>query len=289
MSKPKAAALAKQIESLSALDGPGKFIGKRVRNTIKAGAVKDALSGTWLGHALHPLLTDVVIGSFTSAVVLDAIGGDDAKPAARTLIKTGLAATPAVLATGWSDWADTEVADDGVRRVGLVHASSNGAAVSLMVASLIARSNDSPIGGKLLALAGAGAMGLGGWLGGHLTLGQGVGVDNTTFDTLPEDWTSTGIRDEDLAEGQPRCGEAGGTPVLLVREQGTIKAIANTCSHRGGPLDEGDYANGTITCPWHASVFNLDDGGVERGPAAYPQPSFETRVNTGMIEVRAKN
>src|SRR4051794_41560610 len=68
--------LTETVEHLEALDGPGKAVGKQVRSAIAPGTLKDLLSGTWLGHALHPLLTDVVIGSFVSATLLDVLGGD---------------------------------------------------------------------------------------------------------------------------------------------------------------------------------------------------------------------
>ena len=110
------------IESAGALDAPGKAIGKKVRGIISPGPVKDAVSGTWLGHALHPVLTDLVIGSFTSATLLDVLGGDDDGKAAGRLIGVGIAAYGPTALTGVNDWADAEPADPAVRRVGLVHA-----------------------------------------------------------------------------------------------------------------------------------------------------------------------
>src|SRR5687767_15275597 len=114
-------------ESAEILDGVGKAVGKQVRSTIKQ-PLKDALSGTWLGHALHPLLTDVVIGSFVSATLLDVLGGDDDGRAAERLIAVGIAAYPPTALTGANDWADAEPTDDGVRRAGLVHALTNATA-----------------------------------------------------------------------------------------------------------------------------------------------------------------
>ena len=124
------------LENAEALDGPGKAIAKEVRGRIGAGTVKDALAGTWLGHALHPLLTDLVIGSFLSATILDVIGGDSDGRAAERLIAVGLASYPPTAATGTNDWADTEPADPRVRRVGLAHAAANAGALSLYAASL---------------------------------------------------------------------------------------------------------------------------------------------------------
>ncbi len=154
------------IAGLSALDAPGKKLGKAVRTVIKPGPVKDALSGTWLGHALHPLLTDVTVGTWTSAVLLDWLGGSRSEQASERLIAIGLLSTAPVVASGYSDWADSEVADDEVRRVGVVHAATNAVASTLFAASLAARRRGGS--GRLLALAGAGALGAGGYLGGHL-------------------------------------------------------------------------------------------------------------------------
>jgi nitrite reductase/ring-hydroxylating ferredoxin subunit len=79
---------------------------------------------------------------------------------------------------------------------------------------------------------------------------------------------------------------ADNVPVLLVRVDGEIKALHNRCTHRGGSLADGELEGNTITCPLHGSVFNLDDGSVERGPAAYPAPLFEARESGGKVEVR---
>jgi nitrite reductase/ring-hydroxylating ferredoxin subunit len=64
--------------------------------------------------------------------------------------------------------------------------------------------------------------------------------------------------------------------------------MANTCSHMGGPLDEGTFKDGDVTCPWHGSVFRLADGSIARGPATAPQPTYDVRVSDGRIEVKAR-
>src|SRR4051812_25939056 len=117
--------LVDAIESASPLDAPGKQIGKTVRNAISPGAAKDALSGTWLGHAVHPMLTDVVIGSFLSATLLDLLGTEADSGAQERLIAVGIAAYAPTALTGVNDWADSEPVDDGVRRAGPVPAPSN--------------------------------------------------------------------------------------------------------------------------------------------------------------------
>src|ERR1700729_4145946 len=99
-------ALAGRLESVKALDGPGRTAGRVVRGLIPEGAPKDVLSGAWLGHALHPIMTDIPIGVWTSAVLLDWTGGRGSRIAADRLILAGVLAAGATVATGWSDWAD---------------------------------------------------------------------------------------------------------------------------------------------------------------------------------------
>jgi nitrite reductase/ring-hydroxylating ferredoxin subunit/uncharacterized membrane protein len=287
MTSPLPSALAERLESTDALDAPAKTIGKAVRDVIPKGPVKDALSGTWMGHALHPLLTDLPIGTWTSATLLDVFGGEAGESAADKLIAMGLILTPATALTGWNDWADTEPASDGVRRSGIVHAAVNVGAISLMAVSLAARRRGARTRGKLIGLAGMSLLGAGGWIGGHLSYAQGVGVDTTVFDTGPEAWTGTGLREAELEDGRPRCVPVAGVPVLVVRSGGQLRALHNRCTHRGGSLADGEVSGGTVTCPLHGSIFSLEDGSVERGPAAYPQPLFEVRVvSGGEVEVR---
>jgi len=280
-----AQAVVHALAGAEALDPPAKALGSKARQILKPGKVKDALSGTWLGHALHPMLTDLPIGTYTSALLLDWLGGRSAEPAARRLIGLGLLSTPPVVASGYSDWADTEVGDPAVRRIGIVHASANFVAASLMAASWVARQRGGR--GRALALAGGAAMAAAGYLGGHLSFSQGVGVDRSAFEDAPDDWTAV-LGEGELADGQARCVVAAGTAVLLARTGGELHALSDRCAHRGGPLHEGELGEGTVTCPWHGSVFDLHDGDVVHGPAAYPQSVWDTRVHEGRIEVRRR-
>jgi nitrite reductase/ring-hydroxylating ferredoxin subunit len=275
------------LAGLEALDPPAKKIGKAVRTIVKPGPVKDALSGSWLGHALHPLLTDVTIGSFTSAVALDWLGGRESEPAARRLIGLGLLSAVPTVSSGYSDWADTEVADDSVRRIGIVHAAANATAASLFAASWLARRRGDHGRGKALALVAGGVLGGAGYLGAHLTLAEGVGVDHTVFEDGPDEWTSV-LDDGELPEGQMRCVEADGTAVMVARTGGALYALSNHCSHRGGPLHDGTLEGTQVSCPWHDSVFDVRDGALIHGPAAYPQPAWDARVRDGRIEVRRR-
>jgi nitrite reductase/ring-hydroxylating ferredoxin subunit/uncharacterized membrane protein len=273
------------LAALDALDGPASRLGKLARSVIPPGPVKDALSGTWLGHPLHPVLTDVTIGTFTSALLLDWLGGSDSAPAARRLIGLGVLSAAPTATSGYSDWADSEMGDPAARRIGVVHAASNLAASSLFAASWVARKRGGS--GRLLALAGGAAMSVGGYLGGHLSFAEGVGVDRTAFEDAPEGWSDV-LAEDALGEGETTCVVAEGTPVMLARVDGSVYALSDHCSHRGGPLHEGELKDGTITCPWHHSVFEVRDGALVHGPAAYPQPAWDTRVREGRLLVRRR-
>ncbi|HWE12427.1 MAG TPA: Rieske 2Fe-2S domain-containing protein [Solirubrobacteraceae bacterium] len=276
--------LVSGIESAEILDQPATLLARAVRGVLSPGKLKDGLSGTWLGHAVHPMLTDVVIGSFLSASALDLVAGEDGQPASERLIMIGMAAYGPTAAAGASDWIDGEF-DDRVKRVGIVHASGNLTALTLYTASLIARRRGAQTRGKLLAAAGASVLLVGGYLGGHLSLRRGIGVDETVFDPGSDDWRPAADAAQ-LPEGQPTRVVVDETPVLLLKAGERIYAIHDRCSHRGCSLVDGNVEGHEIVCSCHFSRFDLRDGSVIRGPATAPQPTFQVRESDGVLEVR---
>jgi nitrite reductase/ring-hydroxylating ferredoxin subunit len=273
----------KRLERAEALDEPAEKLVKLIGPATRPRLVKNALSGTWLGHRFHPLMVPLPIGFWTGAVLFDLIATRRARWAADTLVGAGIVAAVPTAAAGLSDWADAE--PDG-RRVGLVHASCNTLALLCYSSSLVARLLGARKAGVGLGLAGAAAISAGGYLGGHLSYVQAVGVEKQRIAGGPKDWTAV-LDAADLAEGAPRVVRAGDTEVLLVRDSGGLHALWASCTHECGPLAEGRFADGNVTCPWHGSTFRLADGQVVRGPAAASQPVYETRVVDGKIEVRA--
>ncbi len=276
-------AAAVRIEQAAALDRLGDPLAAAVRRALPAGPVKDALSGTWLGHALHPLLTDLTLGAWVSSVILDLTGGRRGRAAADRLIWVGIVSALPTAASGTADWGDTKPRD---RRVGLVHALTNSLALGLFGSSLAARRRGHRVIGIGLSLAGATALGAGGYLGGHLTYAVGLGVDWTAFDMRPDDWADAGA-EAAVSEGRLTHAVIDCIDIVLTRHGGGIVALSDRCPHRGAPLHEGTVCEGAIVCPWHQSVFRLADGGIARGPATTPAPRWETRVRDGRVEVRA--
>jgi nitrite reductase/ring-hydroxylating ferredoxin subunit len=280
------APLVDQVESAEVLDPAGKALGKAVRNAISRGPVKDALSGTWLGHALHPALTDVVIGSLLGATLLDLLGGDGDGRARSRLIGIGLAAAVPTSLTGANDYGDSEAGSAAVRRAGLVHGASNAAASALYAGSLAARTRGARRAGVLLGLGGATMLLAGGYLGGHLAFSRGIGPDETVFDPGPGDWTAAADASQ-LPQGRPMRVVVDETPVLLLHDGDRYLAIHDRCSHRGCSLSELGKVDGDhIVCGCHGSTFDLRNGSVVRGPATAPQPAFQVRQQDGRIELR---
>jgi nitrite reductase/ring-hydroxylating ferredoxin subunit/uncharacterized membrane protein len=270
------------IEGAAFLDAPSDALMGAVSKAVPTGPAKDALSGTWLGHPLHPMLTDLPIGFWTSAWMLDLLGGKRSAVAARKLVGLGiLAAVPTAL-SGASDWADTAAPE---KRVGLVHATANSIALACYVVSYVHRVRGRRSKGVLWGWLGAGAATVGGHLGGHLVNALGIGVDNTAFDRGPTEWTAAGST-LDLRDGAPAVVSSGGVDVVIVQDGDRLLALADRCSHRGGPLHEGDVVLGCIECPWHQSRFRLQDGEIDQGPATQAQPVYEARIRDGVIEVR---
>jgi nitrite reductase/ring-hydroxylating ferredoxin subunit/uncharacterized membrane protein len=250
--------------------------------------LEDFLHGKWLGHPLHPAVTDVPLGAWTAAAAMDVAdatsGTDQYAAGSDAAVAVGLAGAALSAVSGLAEWRHTQ---DRPRRIGVVHASLNGTATLLYAASLAFRSRGHRGVGRALSFAGFAAVIAGAYLGGHLTYKERIGVDHAPGeDALPSDFTPA-LADADLPEGEMRCVNVQGTPIMLARQHGRVYALAETCAHLGGPLSEGELKEGSVVCPWHGSRFSLEDGRVLDSPSAYSQPCLETRVRNGQIEVRA--
>jgi nitrite reductase/ring-hydroxylating ferredoxin subunit/uncharacterized membrane protein len=280
--------IAKQEWMKPAEEGLQNFIHKAFR--FKGGRqAKNFLHGTWIGHPLHVILTDIPIGAWTATIAFDALDAmgnrREYRVAADAALSVGLIGAVGAATTGLTDWQDV---DPPARRVGLVHGLLNVASVVLFGSSLVARRNGDRNTGRSLAALGYAVSMAAGWLGGNLVYGQKVGVDHTASENLPEKFTPV-LAESGLEDGKPVRAEHNGTPILLVRRGSHIYALAETCSHLGGPLSEGTLDGDVIQCPWHGSRFSIRDGHVVDGPAVHPQPCLEARVRSGQVEVRRSN
>ncbi len=280
------------VRSQRWLDRFGKF----VQNVVGAiyeplgapgQALKSFLHGTWLGHALHPVLVDIPLGAWTAAIIADlaAYAGRLSPEVGDFCVLIGVLASYAALVTGYTDFHETAGHE---RKVGAAHGLIMTTSILLYTASWLLRwraggsTHDLAV---LLAVVGYLLVMSGAYLGGDLVYKLGTMVNHNAFSEGPTDFVRVG-RPQDFVEGKMKKVEAGGMPVLIVRHGGRLRAIANTCAHAGGPLDEGELDGTTVTCPWHGSQFDITTGRVKRGPATFDQPALTVRETGEGVEVR---
>jgi nitrite reductase/ring-hydroxylating ferredoxin subunit len=279
--QPPYAKVVAAIEELPGLESLSEWLVKALDPLTRRRSLMELLHGRWLGHALHPALSDVPLGMWTSVPLLDLIG-DDA--GATMLTAVGCIASGATAATGTADWSVTYGRD---RRLALVHGLLNTAVLGLQLASLGARLHGRKGRGRLLSVVGLAAGTAAAYLGGDLVLDRALAVNHTAWLSGPAEWTDV-ADDKDVTEGAPTVVDVDDRKILLTRVDGALCALENTCTHAGGPLNGGTIADGNVICPWHGSRFRLRDGAVLGGPATFPQPQFETRKVAGRVQIRGR-
>lgn len=276
------------LENAATLDRLAGPVRAGIRKILGSGKVRDGLHGVWLGHPLHPTLVQVTIGSLLSANVLDLVPGNE--KAARLLVATGLASAGSSVSTGWADWSEMH---EQQQRVGLVHAAANVSGLAAYGLSLAARLRGDEPRGRALALGGLTLIGLGGFLGGHLSFRQSAGANHA--EEVPHlvtpGWHDLCAVDDLAGDAQPQRqvlgGPNGDVPLVVIRQGERVDVLSDRCSHLAGPLHEGQVTSGEcIVCPWHGSMFSLEDGSVRRGPATAPVHAFDVKVVDGRLLVR---
>jgi nitrite reductase/ring-hydroxylating ferredoxin subunit/uncharacterized membrane protein len=275
------------------LDAVGAPLSEAVRalfrNAGPAGrTAKNALHGVWLGHPLHPVLTDVPIGAWTTALALDAreaaTGDKGYGRAADFAVGVGLVAAVGAAVTGLNDWSET---DGRSRRLGLLHGLLNLTATALVASSYAMRRSGSRSAGRAATVAGYGVAIGAAYLGGNLVYRERIGVTHAAV-AEPEEFTPV-LESAALPDDSMRKASIEDASFLVVRQRQRVCALAHSCAHLGGPLSEGTLKDGSVVCPWHGSEFALDDGRVLNGPATEPQPCFAVQEHAGQIELRAQS
>jgi len=313
---PRLAAFAERVERAPTLDGPVHGLSGAIARALPPGTwLDDVLHGVPFGQPAHPALVRLPLGCWTSAVLLDFLPAGrphlpatlhlpsdlrlpamdrlpGTRAAARVLIATGLAASLPSAATGLADWSALHRHQ---QRVGLVHAIAQGGATVLFGASLLARLSGRQRSGQVLSLAGLTAVTAGAYLGGHLALRLGAGASHAeSIDHL----SALGWQDlcplAGLPDGRPARRQLGYLSLLAFRQGEEVHVLSDHCAHLGGPLHQGRIVTvrdaTCIACPWHGSVFRVDDGTVVHGPATARQPSFESQVtDSDWVQVRPRS
>ncbi len=251
--------------------------------------LKSLLNGTWFGHPLHPVITDVPIAAWMLTAIFDIIWLIShttwAAYGAFVTVIVGLFGALGAIVTGLTDWSDTYGAE---RRVGLNHAFFNACATILYLVSFILRLLAGP--GDGIAAVISGFVGLvsviyAANLGGELVFTRGTGVNHTAWEAGSEDYEAV-LPVEGVEENKLYRVMAASVPVVLLRQGLQFYALSATCPHAGGPLDEGTLAGDVVECPWHNSRFCMRDGRVLTGPATVNAPRYDIRVRNGQVEVK---
>lgn len=278
------------IEALPWLDDVAEAVQPKVQRAVNAGGtpIRDLLDGTPMEIPLHPALTDVPVGAWTSTLVFDgldvATGSRAARNAADATLALGIAGGFAAAATGLSDW---RYLSGGSRRMGVAHGLLNGIGLLLNTASLLLRLTGCRNAGRLAFLAGFSIGGTAAHLGGELSYNYGLRVNRNVFEWAGPDEFTPVMDEKDLPETGMRHVSLDGADILVSRlSDGGICAISSVCSHFAGPLADGEREGDVVVCPWHGSRFDLCTGKVLNGPATFPQSRWETRVRDGKIEVK---
>jgi nitrite reductase/ring-hydroxylating ferredoxin subunit/uncharacterized membrane protein len=281
-------------ENVPAIKATAITIRQAIHNAVLAGGeptrkLSDLLHGTWLGHPLHPVLTDVTIGAWTFGTLFDLMSllrrSPKTEDAADTLIALGAASAIPTAMAGLNDYSTIK---KGAAEYGMIHGLMNTLGLILYVSSLRARQTNNRGLAVMLSALGFGGMMFSAWLGGELVYRFRIGVNHGKDTGKPEQWTPV-MSEMALAESAPIRVDIQGQPVLLYRKEGTIYAIGAVCSHAGGPLEDGKFYGECVECPWHNSVYDLRDGSVVHGPTTYAQPNYQVRITNGEIEIRAEH
>lgn len=253
--------------------------------------LKSLLHGTPFGHPLHPAITDIPIGAWVVAAILDIIwlvssaNNEWAARAAVVVVLVGVVAALGAITTGLSDWSDTYGAE---RTIGLYHGSINSLATILYIVSVVLRfqsATSESVAGAIVGFVGLATVLVGGYLGGEMSFGKGTGINHTAWEAAGEDYEAVLPVNEVPEHGLKRVVVAG-VPVVLLKLGDRYCAISATCSHAGGPLDEGELQGDVVQCPWHGSRFSMRNGKALTGPATFPQPRYDVRVRDGQIELK---
>ena len=92
-------------------------------------------------------------------------------------------------------------------------------------------------------------------------------------------------RTDEIAPGQGKMVEVSGKKIALFNLEGSFYAIDDTCTHRGGPLSEGEIEGEQVTCPLHGAIYNIKSGEVLGPPAPKGVARYNVQVAGTDIEV----
>lgn len=285
-------ALGVLIDQLPWLQAIGERVSTQLHEAIRSRPqlqdAVDVLHGKQLGHPLHPALQSVTLSAWALGSAIDLLAPKQDRYFERVADDLITIGTVSALPTALTGLADYSGLREGALKIGTLHMAANVVALSLYGLSLANRKSNDRSMGVALSLAGLGVLTVSGYLGGELAyrLQAGVNQNKPPDDSDRGDphWHAV-LPFSDLAIDETKPISIDDQAILLHRDTSGIYAIGGVCSHAAGPLTEGTFEHGCVTCPWHHSVFDLRNGEVVHGPAVFAQPVYQTRVHDDQIEV----
>jgi nitrite reductase/ring-hydroxylating ferredoxin subunit/uncharacterized membrane protein len=258
-----------------ALGRPGKLL-------------QDFLNGAWLGHSLHPVVVDVVVGGSTVALLLQLLswlGVADMRVALLWVLALTWLAGLSAIVSGLTDFKDTASGDE--RNIVGLHGLINIVATAILVIAFVALWAEADGLAGWLIVAGFLILSVGAFIGGHVVFKYGYMVNRNAFarGKAAREFTAV-LPAAGLADATPTPAMLGTTGLVVVRQGDLVFALKDTCSHAGGPLSKGRLAGDTIVCPWHGSAFRLSDGAVRHGPSSTRQVTYRARISGDQVEVQ---
>lgn len=250
--------------------------------------LQDFLNGSWLGHSLHPVVIDVVVGGATVAFMLQLLswlGVAELQVALRWVLGLTWLAGLSAIVTGLTDFKDTATGDE--RHVVGLHGLLNIVATVVLIGAFVALLGDADAVAGSLIVAGFAVLSVGAFIGGHVVFKYGYMVNHNAFagGRKAKEYTAV-LPAAELPEATPTKAMLGATALVVVRRGDLVYALKETCSHAGGSLSQGTLSGDTIVCPRHASAFRLSDGAVRHGPAVTRQVTYRARFSGDQVEVQ---
>ncbi|MDQ5825893.1 MAG: Rieske 2Fe-2S domain-containing protein [Chloroflexota bacterium] len=270
--------------------------------------IKHLLQGRPFGHPLHPILNHFPIALFVLSLLLDVATlfgyvGNALVLAAFYTMALGVVMGVLAAITGLADYLDIR-ADHPGKRNATLHMTLNLVMLVLYALNLNLRNGDlgaesTPMLPFVLSLVGVGILSLSGYLGGQLVYDEGVGVGrhlrkaNVPQQTVKvlssragDDGFLAVANEGALSEGETLRVQVDRVVMAVAKVEGKTYAFQEFCTHRFGPLSEGNFHGHEVQCPWHQSCFDVRTGKVTQGPAKVDLNVYETKVQGGKILVR---
>lgn len=279
----------KWLDSVSDVIQP--LINKAFSNAGETGhVVKDFLNGVWLGHPLHPVITDVPIGAWTMTELLDVVSatrGDDPglDAAADIALGAGIVAAFGAAITGLTDWSDV---GGEHRRMGMAHALLNVVGLTMSIGSLVMRIRGSRGPARLLSAGGYLTSATAAYVAGELVYTLGMAVNRDAWVSGPNKYKDIGAIG-DLQEGKMTKFQVSNRPIVLLKHENGIHAFEGACPHFGCGLWTGELDGHIVTCPCHGSQFDVSNGKLIHGPATASIPTYDVRESKGRLEIKRKS